>query len=145
MFTVSVTRLRLRSAWYFPAFVWHTIASNRQAKRADGCLGVNLRRAGGAYWTLTLWRDVAAMRAFILSGSHRTAMPHLVNWCDEAAMARFDWAGDTLPSWDEAERQMSVNGKTSPVKHPSPAHAAGLTLGTLDEQRLHHGHKQVQS
>jgi hypothetical protein len=128
MLTVSVTRLRLRSAWYFPAFLWYAISSQRQSQRADGCLGAKVRKSGGAFWTVTVWRDVAAMRAFMLSGAHRKAMPHLVNWCDEAATARFDWTQPELPSWVEAERQMAANGKTSPVKHPSPAHAAGQTM-----------------
>lgn len=131
--TVSVTRLRLMSAWYFPAFLWHSLSSSQQAKRAEGNLGASVRRANGAYWTLTIWRDVAAMRAFMLSGAHRNAMPHLVNWCDEAATTRFDWMDNSLPSWSEAERQMATNGKTSPVKHPSPAHAAGKTLGTGED------------
>jgi Domain of unknown function (DUF3291) len=131
MTVVSITRLRLRSALYFPAFVWHTLASARQVKRADGCQAVALRRTGGAYWTMTKWRDVAAMRAFMLSGAHRKAMPHLVNWCDEAAMTRFDWSADALPSWEEAERHMAAHGKVSPVKHPSGAHAAGKTMGEM--------------
>ncbi|MSO96819.1 MAG: DUF3291 domain-containing protein [Rhodospirillaceae bacterium] len=131
--TVSVTRLRLRSAWYAPAFLWYSVTSIQQAKRAEGNLGAFVRQSNGAYWTLTMWRDVAAMRAFMLSGAHRKAMPHLVNWCDEAATARFDWTGDSLPSWNEAERQLATHGKTSPVKHPSPAHAAGKTLGTSQD------------
>jgi len=127
--SVSVTRLRLRSAWFLPLFFVHAVAADRQVKRADGCLASALRRADGAFWTLSLWRDTAAMRAYMLSGAHRKAMPHLVNWCDEAATARFDWEGSTLPSWEEAERHLAAHGKTSPVKHPSPAHAAGQTLG----------------
>jgi Domain of unknown function (DUF3291) len=136
MATVSVTRLRLRSAWFLPAFILHAIPSSSQSKRADGCLGTQTRRASdGSFWTMTLWRDVEAMRAFMLSGAHRKAMPHLVKWCDEAANTRFDWSETTLPGWDEAERRLAANGKMSPVKHPSSAQAAGKPLGEAGERR----------
>ncbi len=126
----SITRLRLRSAWFFPAFIWHAIGSHRQTQRADGCLGAKVRKSRDAFWTVTVWRDVAAMRAFMLSGAHRKAMPHLVNWCDEAATARLEWTQPNLPSWEEAENHMAAHGKTSSVKHPSPAHAAGKSMGS---------------
>ena len=134
MATVSVTRLRLRSAWLLPAFLWHAISSNAQSRKADGCAQGAVRREGLVFWTLTLWRDVESMRAFMLSGAHRTAMPHLVKWCDEAATTRFEWNEDQLPSWDEAKRRLAANGKLSPVKHPSPAQAAGKPLGEAGER-----------
>jgi hypothetical protein len=134
MATVSVTRLRLRSAWLLPAFLWHAVPSNAQSRKADGNLGVALRRVGLNFWTLTMWRDVEAMRAFMLSGAHRKAMPHLVKWCDEAAITRFEWNENALPSWDEAARRLAANGKLSPVKHPSPAQAAGKPLGEAGER-----------
>lgn len=128
--TVSVTRLRLRSAFFWPAFILHALSSARQARAAKGCLSVSVRKSGGAYWTLTTWRDVDEMRAFMLNGSHRKAMPHLVNWCDEASTTRFEWDGEALPSWSVAEDHMAAHGKLSPVKQPSAAHAAGSAMGT---------------
>jgi len=129
MAVVSVTRLRLRSGWFMPAFVFYSLKVAFQSKRAEGCLGTALRKHGGAFWTVTLWRDEAAMRAFMLSGAHRKAMPHLVNWCDEAATARYDATTETLPCWEDAEARMHHTGRVSPVKHPSSAHHAGKTLG----------------
>ena len=129
MLIVSVTRLRLRSNWFLPGFMFHALRSARQSRHAEGCFDVAVRKAGAAFWTMTLWRDVDAMRAFMLAGPHRTAMPHLVNWCDEAAVARMEWAGEHLPSWEEAERHMAAHGKLSPVKHPSPAQVAGKPMG----------------
>ena len=100
-----------------------------QAQRADGCLGVTVRRTKGAvYWTMTVWRDDAALRAFMLSGAHRQAMPKLIKWCDEASLAHWQQDTDTLPAWDEGERRLATEGRLSKVAHPSPAQAAGQTL-----------------
>jgi heme-degrading monooxygenase HmoA len=127
---VSITRLRLRSFWFELPFLWHAVRSDIQAKRADGCLGVNIRRTDGAYWTMTLWRDTAAMRAFMLSGAHKDAMPKLQNWCSEASLTHWEQDDATMPTWDEGERHLATEGRVSHVKHPSPAQAAGNTSGS---------------
>jgi hypothetical protein len=137
MNVASLTRLRLRSSLYLPRFIFYALRSIHQTKQASGCLGATARRANGSFWTITLWKDVESMRAFMLSGAHRSAMPHLVNWCDEAATARFEWAESTLPGWDIAEQHMASHGKLSPVKYPSAAHTAGLALGTAGMTGVH--------
>lgn len=129
MSTISVTRLRLNRWRDWPAFLFHAVRSAIQAKRADGNLGVALRNDGRVHWTMTAWRDPAALRAFMLSGNHRQAMPKLAGWCDEASLARFEHDGRELPSWKTAEGILAAEGRTSKLDHPSPAHAAGLTLG----------------
>ncbi len=127
---VSVTRLRLRSWRFFPSFLWHAAKSQRQAQRADGNLALQVRADGRAFWTLTLWRDRAAMRDYMIAGSHRVAMPKLQHWCDEASVSDWDQDATTLPTWAEAESQMAAQGSLSKVKHPSPAHSAGHPLGS---------------
>jgi hypothetical protein len=127
---VSITRLRLRSAWFEIPFLWYAVRSHIQAKGADGCLDLMIRRAHGAYWTMTLWRDAAATRAFMLSGAHKTAMPKLQNWCDEASLAHWEQADAAMPTWEEAERRLATEGRLSHVHHPSPAQTAGLTVGS---------------
>ncbi|MDX2142134.1 MAG: hypothetical protein SFV19_02155 [Rhodospirillaceae bacterium] len=133
MASLSITRLHLRSNRYLLPLLWHSLLSARQARRADGCLGVELTRRGGAFWTQTLWRDAAAMRAFMLSGPHRAVMPKLVEWCDEAAVARVEWTNGTLAGWDDAEWILAQHGRLSAVKHPSAAHAAGLKMGHAEK------------
>jgi hypothetical protein len=67
-----VTRFRLRSVLYFPLFVLHANRTIAQIRKADGFLaGVVQRDADLAFWTLTLWRDEHAMRAYGASGAHR--------------------------------------------------------------------------
>lgn len=123
---ISVTRLRIRSAFFLPLFFWHTGLSLMQAKRAKGNLQVKvLKDAHRTFWTLTAWEDQSAMRAFMASGSHKTAMPKLMHWCDEASVGHWQQETATLPGWDEAHRRMVTEGRLSKVHHPSVAHLAG--------------------
>lgn len=122
---VSITRLRLRSVRYFPQFVWFSLLSSRQAKRSTGNLRAKfLRDHNAAYWTLTSWNDESSMRAFMMSGAHRRAMPKLLDWCDEAALAHWSQESPELPDWMEAYGKMVAVGRTSKVRNPSPAQQA---------------------
>ena len=122
---ISITRLRVRSLHYLPGFIWYAVLSARQAKRASGCLGVRLlREANNTFWTNTAWQDEAAMRAFMLAGSHKKAMPKLLEWCDEASVVHWIQESAELPSWDTAHRRMVEEGRRSKVNHPSPEHLA---------------------
>jgi len=69
------------------------------------------------------------MRAFMASGAHLKAMPKLKDWCDEGSAAH--WIQESVElSWAEAEGRLAQHGWTSKVLNPSPAHAAGSTLGS---------------
>jgi hypothetical protein len=120
---VSITRLRLRSWRYFPGQLWYALLSSRQAKASPGNLAVKvLREANNTFWTCTVWTDEAAMRAFMMSGAHRQAMPRLVEWCDEASVAHYQQETAEPPTWPEAHRRMQTEGRPSKVRHPSEAH-----------------------
>ena len=100
MALISVTRLRVRAPGYLPGFIWYAVLSARQAKRAPGCLASRLlREANTTFWTNTAWQDEAAMRAFMLAGSHRRAMPKLLDWCDEASVVHWHQEDPALPDW----------------------------------------------
>ncbi|HEV2705994.1 MAG TPA: antibiotic biosynthesis monooxygenase [Pyrinomonadaceae bacterium] len=125
MALISITRLRIRAWRFLPAFLVYSLLSARQSKRAPGNLGLMLLRdANRAFWTATAWRDEAAMRAFMMSGAHRRAMPKLLDWCDEAALVHWTQETHDLPDWQEAHRRMLADGRRSKVRHPSPAHTA---------------------
>jgi hypothetical protein len=122
---VSVTRLRVRSLFYLPQFMVWAFKSSRQAQRSEGFLGGRLlREARNAFWTLTVWQDDAAMNAYRTQGAHRTAMPKLLDWCDEAAVAHWTQESPELPGWSEAYDRMAKEGRISKVNHPSPVHLA---------------------
>jgi quinol monooxygenase YgiN len=127
---ISYTRLRLRRWYYVPAFLVQAGRSMRQARRAPGyitgALSADLRRT--TFWTVTVWSDEAAMRAYRSSGAHRTVMPRLAQWCDEAAVANHAAADETLPTGEAALKHMQQHGRVSRVRYPTPTHAAGETV-----------------
>lgn len=125
---VSVTRLRLRSPFYLPLFLVYAIPSSIQANRAAGNMKAITRRASNnVFWTLTVWEDEAAMRAYMTSGAHRRAMPLITKWCDEASLTHWQQDSTQLPTWEEAEQNLRQHGRTTRLPYPSPAHAAGVT------------------
>lgn len=135
---VSVTRLRLRSRRFLPAFGRYTWAVARQARRSDGFLGGALARGGGrplladllygptpAFWTITVWENEEAMRSFRNASAHREVMPKLQEWCSEASMVHWEQASDEIPDTERAIRTMVSEGELTNLRHPSDAHAAG--------------------
>lgn len=119
---VSITRLRVRSLRYLPAFLINAFRSAQQAKAAPGSLAVSvLSDARFTFWTRTVWNDEHSMRAFMIVGVHRRVMPRLLQWCDEASVAH--WLQDSLepPSWQEVHRRLQTEGRRSKVNNPSDA------------------------
>jgi hypothetical protein len=124
--TLSITRLRLRHWRYLPLFLIYTTASSRQARRTPGFVAGWLGASGSmTFWTTTVWRDDGAMKAFRDQSWHRAAMPKLLDWCNEAAVARVQQEGDGLPDGSGAYDTLLSRGRLSKVRHPSAAHAAG--------------------
>jgi len=123
---VSVTRVRLRSVRFMPFFLLHANRIIAQIRKSDGFVtGAIQRDADQGFWTLSVWRDEHAMRAFGASGAHRKAMPHLAEWADEASVVRWVQPGADLPDWSEAVRRMRSEGRPSALRHPRPGPAEG--------------------
>lgn len=124
MALISVTRLRARSVWLLAPLALHSFRSLRQVKTAAGFIGGSLLvDRGWAFWTMTAWTDEQSMRNYMTGGAHRAAMPHLLDWCDQASVVHWEQPDESLPSWPEADRRMRQNGRPSRVRHPSPEHA----------------------
>jgi hypothetical protein len=77
------------------------------------------------FWTITMWKDQASMRAFMLSGHHKKAMPVLNELVDEASVTHWEQDSDKLPKWPEAYQRLRQNPKFTKIKYPSADHAAG--------------------
>ena len=126
---VSLTRLRVRAWRYMPGFLWYTYRSNRQLARSTGfVVGALASAPSRTFWTTSAWTDESAMKQFRDRDWHKLAMPKLLDWCDEASVAR--WTQDTpdLPTASDMLEKMKAGGRTSKVRHPSPGHAAGQTV-----------------
>jgi heme-degrading monooxygenase HmoA len=121
---ISITRLRIRSFGFMPGFVLHALGSLRQVKSADGFQeGALLADRNWTFWTMTAWDSQESMRRYMTAGSHKKAMPKLMNWCDEASVVHWEHGEPALPSWTEADRRMRADGRASKVRNPSPQHA----------------------
>lgn len=130
---VSLTRLRIRSAWLLPAFFLYAMRSESQVRNAAGFRkGALLPDRKRTFWTITLWDSADHMRAFMTSGAHMQAMPKLLHWCDQASVAHWQTDEDALPSWEDAAQRMRTQGRASKVLHPASGHADL----TYDEPRL---------
>ncbi|HRK90945.1 MAG TPA: DUF3291 domain-containing protein [Anaerolineales bacterium] len=128
MYTVSITRLRVRSIFYMPMFLLHAMRTMTQAQKADGVAGVETRfEKNNVVWTKTVWKEESAMKKYRGSGAHQIAMRMLSEMCNEASVARWQQEDTNLPTWEEAHRRMLIEGKLSKVKHPSPLQVSGLT------------------
>jgi len=124
MIFVSLTRLRIRSFRFVPLFAFHALRSMRQVKMAPGFQrGALLADRSWTFWTMTAWDTQENMRRYMTTGSHKTAMPHLLHWCDEASVAHWEQPENSLPSWTEADKRMREEGRASKVRNPSPQHA----------------------
>ena len=128
MYTVSITRLRVRSIFLMPLFTLHAMRTSSQAQKAEGILGVETRfEKNNVVWTKTIWTEESAMKKYRGSGAHQIAMRILSEMCSEASVTRWQQESTELPTWEEAHRRLLVEGKLSKVKHPSPLQAAGKT------------------
>ena len=122
---ISITRLRVRSLYYLPAFALRTLRIALQAKRAEGNLATRLLRdRKNTFWTATSWSSEAAMKAFMLAPPHGPAMRKLLEWCDEASLVHWTQSASDLPAWPEAYLRLLNQGRRSKANNPSSAHLA---------------------
>jgi hypothetical protein len=100
---VSITRLRVRSWWYLPAFLFRTQGIIRQAAKADGNLAVRLPRdRRNTFWTGTSWLSEDSMKAFMPAKPHGPAMRRLLEWCDEASVVHWRQEEDAVSQGRDA-------------------------------------------
>jgi hypothetical protein len=122
---------------YLPAFLINALRSAQQAKAASGNLAVSvLSDARFIFWTRTVWNDEQSMRAFMIAGTHRSVMPRLLQWCDEASVAH--WLQEPLepPSWQEVHRCLQKEGRRSKVNNPSDAQLRLEILPPKNDTRI---------
>ena len=126
---VCATRVHVRSVTVLPVFVWHTTRIHEQARAAEGNLMTRARSTGLlTFWTMTAWRDTAALHRYLVSGAHGRVMARAKRWFDEASVAR--WLSDSPHAdWSEVKERLATLGRLVPVDAPSPAQLAANPLG----------------
>jgi hypothetical protein len=80
--------LPLKSYWRIPHFFLYTAQGVRQLASAEGMLGYTVlaRPLSKRFWTLSVWKDEAALRAFVLHPPHLHLMK--VRSCHCVGMTR---------------------------------------------------------
>jgi hypothetical protein len=121
---LSMTRLRVKSIWLLPKFILENSGVINQLRSSKGFkAGKTLLDPSLAAWTVTLWENEAAMRAFFGSGAHRASLPKLSFYADEASSGHMDFAETELPDWNFVYEKLSTIGKfTIPLQSPSQNH-----------------------
>ena len=135
MYFVSVTRLRIRSWRFLPAFLYFTLLSLIQAKRADGNRGTSLMRdAHLVFWTITVWRDEYAMREFAITGAPTgdaqaarvvPTRPRTRTGCRRAPSCRPGHGRSTGLAGEGSFLESSTRRRTMPYeifRHPGSSH-----------------------
>jgi heme-degrading monooxygenase HmoA len=107
---VMASRFRLRRLRDVPRFFLDAMRIHRQVRAADGALGVSLvahplRRE---FFTLSAWRNRAAVDALVRAEPHRSAMGRYHAVMADAVFRFWEVSPDALPpSWEEAFRRLA--------------------------------------
>lgn len=110
-FVALLSYLPLRSVWRVPAFFIFTFQVVRQLAHAPGLAGYSVLAHPFAkkFWTLSAWRDDAALRAFVQAPPHVRLMAALVPHMGETKFVRWTIKGSQLPlTWDDALPRLAL-------------------------------------
>jgi hypothetical protein len=117
-----VTRLRLRSHDLLDEFFVASVSVLEQAKVSPGYLGADaIAEANDVWWTVSVWQDRDAMRAFVGADPHLGVMSRVDDWCDEATFA--EWVQDSaeLPDWNTSYQRVVAEGQSASLTNGSAA------------------------
>jgi hypothetical protein len=104
---VSVTRLHLKGKRMLPIFMWHTIKSIIQSRKAAGLQYSSFEKEGWhTYWTLTVWENKVCMKEYRNKGNHLKAMKISRNIADE--LESINWEANINPTWDECKERLHM-------------------------------------
>ena len=109
-FLALLSYLPLKNYWRVLPFVAYTAQVVRQLASADGLLGYSLlaRPLSKRFWTLSVWKNEDALRAFVQHPPHQRIMTALAPHMDRTRFVRWTLKGSELPlQWDEALRRLT--------------------------------------
>lgn len=108
MVYVSITGLKLKSLFHSPRFWWLAIRSMRQAMQASGNISASAQTINGIHHTLTVWKDEAAMRTYLVQGAHLQAMKAFRGIATGKTIGFF---AETPPDWSEVHQIWLERGR----------------------------------
>lgn len=91
-----------------PSFLFYTAQVAKQLASAQGLLGYSVltRPLSKRFWTLSAWKDDAALRAFVQYPPHVRIMTALIPHMEQTKFLRWIVKGSQLPlGWDDALRR----------------------------------------
>jgi len=104
-YVALLSYLPLKSYWRIPIFFFYTAQVTKQLASADGVLGYSVlaRPLSKQFWTLSAWKDEAALHAFVQHPPHVRIMTALTPHMGETKFVRWMVKGFQLPlSWENA-------------------------------------------
>ena len=104
---VSITGLRLKRPWHLMSFYALALPAMSQALAAKGNISAQTRTINGVHHTLSVWENEKAMRAYICSGAHLTAMKAFGKI---ATGKTFGFYTSAVPGWAEVHRLWLTRG-----------------------------------
>ncbi|MER6347510.1 DUF3291 domain-containing protein [Streptomyces sp. NPDC001595] len=107
---VMASRLELKSLLSVPRFFLLSLVVFRQVRRSPGLIGASLRAEPlkRTFWTLSAWRDQAALEAFNRTDPHAKSVRGLRPAMKGSVFVFWNAEADQLPvDWDEARRRLA--------------------------------------
>jgi hypothetical protein len=109
---VMSSKFRVRRLLDVPRFFIDSLRIYRQMQRADGALQISLKAHPHRreFYTLSAWRDRAALDNSVRAEPHRTSMRRHRQVMTEATFVFWDAPHKELPiTWNEAHRRVRRN------------------------------------
>lgn len=129
MAVVTVTRLRARTPQALDEVLALSTGVVAQFETAPGFLGGRLLLDGGSAWTLTVFADVAALRAF--GAAHAPVSEQGPRLADVLQSTSWRSGSTAVPTWHEAAARWphgpgpreadGVSGDLPPAREPARA------------------------
>lgn len=105
-----LSHLPLKSFWRLVPFVAYTAQIMKQLGTANGVLGYTLltRPLSKRFWTLSVWKNDDALRAFVQHPPHVRIMTALGPHMDKTQFVHWTVKGSELPlRWDDALQRLA--------------------------------------
>ena len=107
---VMASRLEVQSLRQVPGFALASLALWRQARRSPGALGLSLKvqPLKRTFWTLSAWRDKAALDTYAATDPHKSTMRSKRGVMRDSTFVFWTVPAAELPiRWDEAQRRIA--------------------------------------